>query len=112
MFPFRELEIYDAFLFDGRECEKVGERKYLVMDSSHEPETLETADPNLMVRLIEDKVKYEDDYLHWYFFSTLLSMLDAMESSGQRTLKISELKELAQFSLDLGNQENQGSENG
>lgn len=105
MFPFRELEICDVFSLNGRECEKVGEKKYLVMDSSDEPETLETADPNLMVRLIEEKEYEDDDYLHWYFFSTLLSMLDAMESSGQRTIKIRELKELAQFSLDLGEQQ-------
>lgn len=57
MFPFRELEVYDLFLLDGRECEKVGERKYLVYDEMFEPAQLLTAEPNMMVELLEDLVE-------------------------------------------------------
>lgn len=57
MFPFRELEVYDLFLLDGQECEKVGERKYLVYDELFEPEQLLHADPNMMVEPLEDLVE-------------------------------------------------------
>lgn len=57
MFPFRELEVYDMFLLDGEECEKVGEKKYLVYNEMFEPEQLRTADPNTMVELLEDLVE-------------------------------------------------------
>jgi NADH:ubiquinone oxidoreductase subunit B-like Fe-S oxidoreductase len=57
MFPFRELEVYDLFLMNGVECEKVGNTKYLVYDEMLEPEELLEADPNMMVELLEDLVE-------------------------------------------------------
>ena len=100
MLPFRELEVFDAFMLDGQECDKVGTEKYLTYDELGEPESLETADPNLMVELVEDEDEEEDD-LHDYFFSTLVSLIDAMERSGEK-MTIKQLKKLAITSLKMG----------
>jgi hypothetical protein len=100
MLPFRELEVFDAFMIDGQECDKVGTEKYLTYDELGEPESLETADPNLMVELVDDKEEEEDD-LHDYFFSTLVSLIDAMERSGEK-MTIKQLKKLAITSLKMG----------
>jgi hypothetical protein len=54
MIPFRELEVFNAFVFDGRECEKMSERKYLIYDEHGDPESLEVADPNMMVEFAEE----------------------------------------------------------
>jgi hypothetical protein len=101
MFPFRELEVFDAFVLDGRECDKVGSNKYLIYDELWEPKSLEVADPNMMVELVNDLVEEEDnDELHDYFFSTLISMIEAIERSGEKvTLK--DLKKLAMTSLRI-----------
>lgn len=100
MLPFRELEVFDAFMLDGQECDKVGTDKYLAYDEQGEPESLEVADPNLMVDLIDEQKQEEDD-LHDYFFSTLLSLIDAMERSGEK-MTIKRLKKLAITSLQMG----------
>ena len=105
MIPFRELEIFDSFMLDGRECEKIGQSKYLTYDARMEPRSLDSAEPNMMVELIEEKVieeeENDDDDLHDYFFSTLISMIEAMERAGE-TMTIKELKKLAITSLAIG----------
>lgn len=101
MLPFRELEVFDSFMLNGQECDKVGLEKYLIYDDQGEPESLESADPNLMVELIGgDDEKEEEDDLHDYFFSTLLSMIEAMEQAGE-TMTIKQLKKLAIASLQM-----------
>lgn len=102
MIPFRELEIFDSFMLDGRECEKIGHSKYLTYDALGEPRSLDSAEPNMMVELIEEKEEEENnDDLHDYFFSTLISMIEAMERAGE-TMTIKELKKLAITSLAMG----------
>jgi len=102
MIPFRELEVFDAFTLDDKECEKVGLNKYLTYDELHEPESLETADPNMMVELIEEvEDEEEDDGLYDYFFSTLISMIEAIERSGDK-VTLEDLKKLAITSLRMG----------
>lgn len=94
--------MFDAFTLDGAECEKVGSNKYLTYDELNEPKSLEAADPNLMVELIGgDDEKEEEDDLHDYFFSTLLSLVEAMEQAGE-TMTMKQLKELAITSLQMG----------
>lgn len=100
MLPFRELEAFDAFTLNGQECDKVGSNKYLTYDELGEPKSLEVADPNLMVELVDEDQEEEDD-LHYFFFSTLLSMIEAMEQAGE-TMTMKELKRLAITSLQLG----------
>jgi hypothetical protein len=100
MLPFRELEVFDTFTLDGKECDKVGIDKYLTYDELHEPQSLEAADPNMMVELVEDEESDDDDDLHDYFFTTLISMIEAIEQSGEKvTLK--GLKKLALKSLRM-----------
>lgn len=104
MIPFRELEIFDSFMLDGRECEKIGHSKYLTYDALGEPRSLDSAEPNMMVEMIEEKMIEEEennDDLHDYFFSTLISMIEAMERAGE-TMTIKELKKLAITSLAMG----------
>jgi len=101
MIPFRELEVFDAFMLDGRECDKVGSAKYLAYDELGEPESLETADPNMMVDLAEEEESNDD--LHDYFFSTLLSMIEALERAGEK-MTMKQLKRLAITSLEMGNE--------
>jgi hypothetical protein len=101
MFPFRELELFDIFMLGDKECEKVAIDKYLVYNKLYEAKSLEVADPNMMVRLLEEEEDdYDDEYLHDYFFSTLISMIEAIEQSGENvTLK--DLKKLAMKSLEM-----------
>lgn len=102
MLPFRELEIFDFFMLDGIECEKVGSDKYLTYDELYEAQNLEVADPNLMVELIDDEEESEEDEDH--FFSSLLNLLDGMEQqyeiAGEK-LTIEKLKEFAKDFLSM-----------
>ena len=91
MIPFRELEVFDAFILYGRECDKVGLDKYLTYDELGEPESLEAAEPNMMVELIEEK---EEEYDEYRFFSSLLDLLDGLERSGEK-VTIKSLKKFA-----------------
>lgn len=100
MLPFRELEVFDAFTLHGQECDKVGTDKYLTYDEIGEPHSLEDADPNLMVELVEEEEEENNDDLHDYFFSTLLSLIDTIEQAGE-TITMKELKELAITSLQM-----------
>ena len=89
-------------MLDGKECDKVGIDKYLTYNEMGDAQSLETADPNLMVELVdEDKEEEEEDDLHYFFFSTLLSMIEAMEQAGE-TMTMKQLKKLAITSLQLG----------
>jgi hypothetical protein len=102
MFPFREIEVYNSFLVDGKECEKVGIHKYLVLDELGEAESLKVADPNMMVELLEDEEdedEYDDEFLCRHFFSTLLSLVRMAEESGQKSMKTKHLRALAEFYL-------------
>lgn len=99
MLPFRELEAFDAFMLDGQECDKVGTEKYLTYDERGEPESLKVADPNMMVELVGEEEN--NDELHHYFFSTLISLIDAMEQAGEK-MTMKQLKELAITSLQMG----------
>lgn len=99
MLPFRELEVFDSFMLDGQECDKVGTNKYLTYDELDEPESLETADPNLMVDLVDDEeedeaeaIKKEND-----FFRMLLNFFDAMEQSGEEMT----IERIRQFAEDF-----------
>lgn len=100
MMPFRELEVFDLFMLDDRKCEKVGLYKYLTYDELYEAESLKVADPNMMVELVEEEEEDDDD-LHDYFFSTLISMIDAIEQSGEK-VTMKDLKKLAMTSLRMG----------
>jgi len=100
MLPFRELDRYDAFMLDGYECDKIGNDKYLIYDAHMEPRSLETAEPNMMVELIEEKVVEEEESLHDYFFSTLIGMIEAMERAGEK-ITMKQLKKLAITSLAI-----------
>lgn len=97
MFPFRELEIQDAFMLDGKECDKVGSNKYLTYDEFYQPESLEVADPNLMVELIEEVEEEEEEYDENLFFHSLLSLLDGMEQAGEKMT----IKNLRRFAKDF-----------
>jgi hypothetical protein len=94
MFPFRELEIQDAFMLNGKECDKVGSNKYLTYDEFYQPESLKVADPNLMVELIEE---VEEEYDENLFFHSLLNLLDGMEQAGEKMT----IKNLRQFAKDF-----------
>lgn len=109
MFPFRELEVYDSFFLDGRECDKVGDDRYVVIDELGEVERLETMkDPNTLVELIEKEEV--DEYPPELFFTALIGLLESMEADGQKIIKIKEFKEqskaLLQFYLDNNDQNN------
>jgi hypothetical protein len=101
MFPFRELEIYDTFMLDGKECEKVGKLKYLIYDRNLEPEALvKVQDANMPVEFLESLDEDQEDDGSNQFFSTLLGLLEAMESEGVKTIKIKEFKRIAELSLE------------
>lgn len=118
MFPFRELELYDSFLFNGKECDKISENKYLVIDELGEAESLEVAEPNLMVELldedeetfkelesrVEDLGIHDERFLGRYFFSTLLSLVNAAEEAGEEYMETKHLRALADFYLSEENQ--------
>lgn len=95
MFPFRELEVFDSFMLHGMECDKVGTNKYLVYDELGEPESLEVADPDMMVEFMEEEEEEEgfDDL----FFSSLLNFLDGMEEVGEKMT----IKNLRKFARDF-----------
>jgi hypothetical protein len=93
MLPFRELEVFDTFTLDGKECDKVGIDKYLTYDELHEPQSLEAADPNMMVELVEDEERREEDR----FFHELLDLLDGMERAGEKMT----IKNLRKFAEDF-----------
>jgi hypothetical protein len=97
MLPFRELEILDTFILDGQECDKVGSDKYLTYDESYEPESLEVADPNLMVELVEEDEEEEEIEYENKFFHSLLNLLDGMEQVGEEMT----IKNLRQFAKDF-----------
>lgn len=113
MIPFRELEIYDSFLCDGKECDKISKNKYLVIDEFGEVESLEVADPNLMVELIyEDEeesleelesqvgeLDISNDKLGYYFFSTLLSLVEAAEEAGAEYMETKHLRIISESYL-------------
>ena len=63
MFPFRELELYDEFIFEGNTCEKLSSSKYIVYDNNYEPvELLTMKNVNSIVEFIDDDdCDYEDD---------------------------------------------------
>ena len=94
MLPFRELEVFDAFILYGRECDKVGLDKYLTYDELYEAKSLEVADPNMMVELIDEKKEERDKYR---FFNSLLDLLDGLERSGEKVT----IKSLKQFAEDF-----------
>ena len=91
MIPFRELEVFDAFILYGRECDKVRLDKYLTSDELYEAKSLEVADPNMMVELIDEKKEERDKYR---FFNSLLDLLDGLERSGEK-VTIKSLKKFA-----------------
>jgi hypothetical protein len=84
-------------MLEGVECDKVGSDKYLTYDELCEAQTLEVADPNLMVELIEDEEENEEDEDR--FFSSLLNLLDGMEQVGEKMT----IKNLRQFAEDFLN---------
>lgn len=100
MLPFRELEVFDAFMLDGQECDKVGTDKYLTYDEMGEPKSLEVSDPNMMVELAEEEeteaVEREND-----FFRYLLGLLDGLEKHGGEKLTIKSLKQFAEDRLAM-----------
>lgn len=101
MFPFRELELFDPFLLDdGQECQKVGSEKYLAYNEIGEPETLETAEPNMMVELDEELMEDDEEEAieeEREFFHKLLNLLDGLE----RYDGITTIKSLRQFAKDF-----------
>lgn len=102
MLPFRELEVYDSFLLNGKECDKVAQNKYLVINELGDAESLEIAEPNLMVEFIEDdeeQADEQDDFLCRYFFSTLLGLVEAAEEAGDDYMETKHLRSLAEFYL-------------
>lgn len=99
MLPFRELEVYDTFLFKGKECDKVGKSKYLVIDEYGEPESLEIADMNMMVDLVQDAYEDEIDKEN-QFFCSLLNLLDGMEEVGEK-MTIENLRKFAKDFLKM-----------
>jgi hypothetical protein len=101
MFPFRELEVFDAFILDGRECDKVGSNKYIIYDELWEPKSLEVADPNMMVELVEgeEEERYDEDH----FFLSLLDFLDGMEQQYERAGEKLTIESLKQFAEDFLN---------
>ena len=103
MFPFRELEISDAFMLDGRECDKVGSNKYLVYDELFEPVSLEVADPNMMVELVdEEELEYEEAVENQdNFFYTLLDLLYGLENQFEKAGQKLTIKSLRQFAKDF-----------
>jgi hypothetical protein len=99
MLPFRELEFLDSFMLDGQECDKVGSDKYLIYDEFYEPESLEVADPNLMVELVDDEeeaVENEENFFH-----TLLNLLDGLEQQYEMAGEKLTIKSLRQFAKDF-----------
>jgi hypothetical protein len=99
MFPFRELEIFDPFILDGRECDKVGSYKYLTYDELYEPKSLEVADPNMMVEIVEED-EYEQRQHEHHFFNSLLILLDEMEQFGEE-MTIENLRQFAKNFLSM-----------
>lgn len=63
MFPFREIEKYDYFLFDGKDCQKVGKDKYLVLGKDDEPLSLETIQGNTLVELDDVDEEFTSEYV-------------------------------------------------
>lgn len=107
MMPFRELEVLDAFTLNGQECDKVGTDKYLIYDEQGEPESLQVADPNLMVELVDDEemeykeaVKSENE-----FFDSLLNLIDGLQKQykryGGEKLTIKNLRQFAKDRLAM-----------
>lgn len=103
MFPFRELEISDAFMLDGRECDKVGSNKYLVYDELFEPVSLEVADPNMMVELVdEEDLEYEEAVENQdNFFCTLLDLIYGLEKQFEKAGEKLTIESLRQFAKDF-----------
>lgn len=99
MLPFRELEIFDFFMLDGIECEKVGSDKYLTYDELYEAQTLKVADPNLMVELVDDEEEVVENEEN--FFHTLLNLLDGMEQQYEMAGEKLTIKSLRQFAKDF-----------
>lgn len=99
MFPFRELEVHDLFLLDGNECEKVGDHKYIVYDDLFEPESMEVADPNMLVEYVEEE-EDDDDYEYEIFFSKLLDLATFMEENGHENLSTKDLIVFAKAFLE------------
>jgi len=122
MLPFRELEIYDSFMLDGEECDKVSKNKYLVIDELGEVERLEVADPNMMVELLDEEADeeameelesrvddlgiHDEEFLGRYFFSTLLGLVNAVEEAGEEYMETKHLRALADFYLSEESSEN------
>lgn len=109
MMPFRELENFDAFMLNGQECDKVGTDKYLIYDEQGEPESLQVADPNMMVELMDvmaelleergekdDSVEKQND-----FFRYLLYLIDELGENGDEELTIESLKKFAEDFLAM-----------
>lgn len=129
MLPFRELEIYNSFLLDGKECDKVAKDKYLVLDEIGDAESLHVAEPNMMVELLEDEDGdegpnmtaelldedeealatlesrvdnlgvHDEEFLCHYFFSTLLGLVEAAEEAGEEYMKTEHLRIISEFYL-------------
>lgn len=114
MIPFRELELYDSFLLDGKECDKIGNLKYIVLDKNGEPKSLHSADPNLMVEMLDEEMDEEsleeleshvdeldisNDKLGHYFFSTLLSLVEAAEEAGEEYMQTKHLRIISESYL-------------
>jgi hypothetical protein len=104
MIPFRELEIFDSFMLDGRECEKIGHSKYLTYDARMEPRSLDSAEPNMMVELID----YDEELEHKeavenenQFFLSLLNLLDGMEQQYEKAGEKLTIESLKQFAKDF-----------
>lgn len=96
MFPFRELEVHDLFLLYGNECEKIGDNKYIVYDDLFEPESMEVADPNMLVEYVEE----DDDLEYDIFFSKLLDLATFMEENGHENLSTKDLIVFAKAFLE------------
>lgn len=129
MIPFRELEIYNSFLLDGKECDKVAKDKYLVLDEIGDAESLHVAEPNMMVELLEDEDSdadpnmtvelldedeealttlesrvdnlgvHDEEFLCHYFFSTLLGLVEAAEEAGEEYMQTKHLRIISEFYL-------------
>ena len=88
------MKKYLLFIFSFWGLWTVGLDKYLTYDELGEPESLEAAEPNMMVELIDEKKEERDKYR---FFNSLLDLLDGLERSGEKVT----IKSLKQFAEDF-----------
>ena len=90
-------------MLDGMECDKVGPDKYLTYDELCEAQTLEVADPNLMVELIDDEeMKYEEAVENEdNFFHMLLNFTDGLEQQYEMAGEKLTIKKLKEFAKDF-----------